>query len=110
MNKTLLSAVVLFVLATPAPSQTTAITYQGKLSDNGMIVSGQYDLQFKLFDTQTIGSGTQLGVTVSLTSVQVAGGIFTVQLDFGACPTCFNGQTRYLEIEVRLTGGPSFTT
>ena len=38
--------------------QTTAFTYQGKLVDAGSPANGQYDLQFKLFDTLTLGTGT----------------------------------------------------
>src|SRR6266446_1877680 len=72
-------------------AQTTAFTYQGKLVDNGNPASGNYDLTFKLFDTATVGSGSQQGANLSLTNVAVTSGVFTVQLDFGACGSCFNG-------------------
>src|SRR5690349_10170191 len=45
-------------------AQTTAFTYQGKLTDNGTPANGNYDLTFKLFDTPTIGSGAQQGTTL----------------------------------------------
>ncbi len=93
-----------------ATGQTTAITYQGKLADSGGPASGNYDFQFKLFDTPTLGTGTQQGSPASITNVTVTGGIFTVQLDFGACPTCFDGSSRFLEIAVKLTSNSSFTT
>jgi hypothetical protein len=35
-------------------AQTTAFTYQGKLSDGGNAATGQYDFQFKLFDTDVV--------------------------------------------------------
>jgi hypothetical protein len=56
-----------------------------------------------------VGTGTQQGSTVSVSTVMVTAGIFTVQLDFGACASCFNGAARFLEIAVKPTGGGSFT-
>ena len=91
-------------------AQGTAFTYQGKLVDTGNPANGPYDLQFKLFDTVTLGTGTQQGSTTTVTNITVAAGIFTVQLDFGACTACFDGSPRYLEIAVRPNGGGSFTT
>ncbi len=91
-------------------AQGTAFTYQGKLTDSGNLANGQFDFQFKLFDTQTVGTGTQQGITVSVPNVPVSNGIFTVSLDFGACPTCFNSSARFLEIAVRPSGGGAFTT
>jgi hypothetical protein len=51
------SLVLLF--AGVAQAQTTAFTYQGKLTDAGNPANGNYDLQFKLFDTPTVGTVTQ---------------------------------------------------
>jgi len=93
-----------------ASGQTTQFTYQGKLADSGNPASGQYDFKFKLYDTATVGTGTQQGGDVSVSSVQVTAGIFTVQLDFGACASCFNGAARFLEIAVKQTSGSTYTT
>jgi hypothetical protein len=93
-----------------ALAQGSSITYQGKLADSGTSANGQYDFQFKLFDTATVGTGSQQGGTVTVSSVTVSAGIFTVQLDFGVCPTCFNGAARFLEIAVKPTSGSTFTT
>src|SRR5690349_15799784 len=82
---------LLLLTAISAFAQTTAFTYQGKLTDSGNLANGQYDLQFKLFDTATVGTGTQQGSAVTVSNVTVSNGIFTVQLDFGACASCFNG-------------------
>src|SRR5712692_104024 len=84
--------------------QTTGFTYQGRLTDGGMAANGVYDMQFKLFDTATVGTGSLQGSpnTVTNSTVQVANGIFTVQLDFGA--TGFPGADRFLEIGVRVNG------
>jgi hypothetical protein len=90
--------------------QTTAFTYQGKLTDSGNATNGQYDFQFKLYDTATVGTGTQQGNPVSVSNVTVTGGIFTAQLDFGACSSCFDGAPRFLEIAVKPTSGSTFTT
>jgi hypothetical protein len=113
-NNRLLAFIFLIGLAlfnaSAALAQSTAFTYQGKLTDNGNPASGIYDLNFSLFDSPTVGSGTQQGTTLSLTSVAVTNGVFAVQLDFGVCESCFNGAARYLEISVRPAGGSTFTT
>ncbi len=80
-------------------AQTTAFTYQGKLTDAGNPANGNYDLQFKLFDTVMVGTGAQAGATLIRNPVAASAGIFTVQLDFGA--NVFSGADRYLEIGVR---------
>jgi hypothetical protein len=85
---------VAFCLVQLASAQTTAITYQGRLTDIGSPANGTYDLQFKLFDD----TDTQQGPTLTLDDVQVTDGIFTVQLDFG---DVFDGSARTLEIAVR---------
>lgn len=78
-------------------AQTTAFTYQGRLTDAGNPANGSYDLQCRLFDA--LNGGTQQGASVALENVAVANGIFTVQLDFGA--GAFPGAARWLEIGVR---------
>ncbi|MBS1786105.1 MAG: hypothetical protein JST85_00180 [Acidobacteria bacterium] len=83
-------------------AQNTAFTYQGKLTDAGNPANGNYDLQFKLFDTVTVGTGAQQGATIVRNSVAASAGVFTVTLDFGA--NVFGGADRYLEIGVRPSG------
>jgi len=97
----------LLILISSSHAQTTAFTYQGKLIDNGTPATGNYDLQFKLFNL--LSGGTQQGTTQTVSNVAVVNGIFTVQLDFGACDSCFNGAPRFLDISVRPTGGGVFT-
>src|SRR2546425_7739974 len=105
----LLTVLLCLFCSASAFAQTTAFTYQGKLSDNnGNPVTGNYDFEFKLFDTSAVNTGTQLGI-VPLSNVAVNAGIFTVQLDFAGCATCFNGANRWLEINVRVAGGGAFT-
>ena len=97
---------VFLALLSLAPSsvlaQGTAFQYQGKLTDAGNPANGNYDMQFKLFDTQGAGTGTQQGGTITNPIVSVTAGSFSVLLDFGS--TVFTGATRYLEIGVRPAG------
>jgi hypothetical protein len=105
------SAFFLVLLAgVTAFGQGAAFTYQGRLTDSGNPADGLYDFQFKLFDDDDFVAGNQVGNTITSFNVQVANGVFTAQLDFGACSTCFNGAPRFLEVGVRPAGSPgSFT-
>lgn len=89
-------------------AQTTAFTYQGKLTDAGNPANGNFDLQFKLFDTVTVGTGAQQGATLVRNPVAVSAGVFTVTLDFGA--NVFGGADRFLEIGVRPAGSANAYT
>src|SRR5882672_5371649 len=101
-------ATLLLLLSTaiPTQAQTSAFTYQGRLTDGGIAANGPYDLQFALFDS--LASGAQVGNTQTVASVSVSAGIFSVSLDFGSA--AFPGSNRWLEISARPTGTPSFTT
>lgn len=84
-------------LVCSAQAQTAGFTYQGKLTDGGQPANGTFDLEFKLFDA--VSGGAQQGSTLTREDVVVTGGVFTVQLDFGA--NAFPGAARFLEIGVR---------
>ena len=86
-------------------AQTTEFTYQGSLKDNANPANGTYDFEFQLYDA--ISGGTQIGSTLTRSTVNVTNGIFSTKLDFGGQ---FPGANRYLEIHVRVSGQPSFTT
>lgn len=88
-------------------AQTNFITYQGKLTDSTLPANGTYEMQFSLFDAST--DGTQIGTTITNSSVQIANGIFSVQLDFSAA-NAFDGSPRWLEIAVKKPADPVFTT
>src|SRR5215471_12847838 len=98
----------LLICAGKVNAQSTIFNYQGSLQDP--IANGNYDLQFTLWDALT--GGTQqpqpIPLTVSRPGVAVAGGAFTVQLDFGA--TAWPGADRFLEISFRPVGNATFTT
>jgi hypothetical protein len=84
----------------------TAFTYQGRLEEGGAPANGAYDLRFLLFDAAT--GGAQVGPTVDRPAAAVAGGLFTVGLDFGTA--AFTGTKRWLEVRVRRTGAGTYTT
>ncbi len=75
----------------------TGFTYQGYLTDSNGEANGAYDFQFRLYDADSLG--VQVGSTAVLGDVPVSGGIFSVELDFGA--SAFGGGGRWLEIDVR---------
>lgn len=108
-RKSLLTTVLvaIFGAAISASAQTTAFTYQGRLTDGAMAANGTYEMQFRLFDAES--GGTQTGATISNNSVTVTSGIFTVLLDFGSSPFTA-GASRWLEIGVRkATDPPGYT-
>ena len=104
MNKKSISAIVvltfyLFLCSTHSSSAEplgTAFTYQGRLIDANNPADGEYDFQFKLFDSDTDGS--QVGSDVNLGDVDVIDGYFTVELDFG---NVFDGTALWLEVGIR---------
>ncbi len=108
-ERVVIAAIAVLLGASIGIAQSTAFTYQGRLTNAGVPASGPYDMRFLLFDTADVGTGTQQGAAVNDPSVQVASGIFSVELDFGA--EVFDGSARYLEIGVRTAGsqGP-YTT
>ena len=107
-RQTLLVILLLLLTAGASLAQTTTFTYQGRLTDGGTAADGNYDFQFALFDTNTVGTGTQQGSTVNVANVTVTSGVFVVPLDFGA--DVFTGANRFLEIAVKQTSASTFTT
>jgi hypothetical protein len=87
--------------AAPQGPLGSGFTYQGQLRAGGEPVDGTCDLRFWLYDT--LAGGLQVGPLNEITGVQVNGGLFTVQLDFGA--GAFAGDARWLQIAVRCPAG-----
>lgn len=85
-------------------AQTTAINYQGKLTDTGT-PQRTYQMSFALYDA--LAGGSQIGEPFTNPSVAVNQGIFSVQLDFGAI--IFTGADRFLQISVRRNAGETYT-
>src|SRR3712207_2460942 len=98
-------APVLFLFfAAAVYAQPTAFNFQGRLIEGGNPANGQYDMIFRLFDTTTVGTGTQFGNDFAVPAVQVTSGTFNTQIDFG--PGAFTGAPRFLEISVKPTSSP----
>lgn len=103
MRRNRLLAAIAGLAALPAAALaqadvSTAFTYQGRLVDNGSAANGQYDFEFRLFNSV----GTQVGAVIFVNNQQVTDGVFTRQLDFGEQ---YFGRQIFLEIRVRP--GPS---
>src|SRR4051794_15948355 len=96
-SQQILPLTLLLCITTEIRAQPTPLTYQGRLTQDGMQVNGFYDLRFTLFDAAT--SGTVVGSTLTNAPVGVSNGLFTVALDFGG--GVFDGGARWLEIGVR---------
>ncbi len=88
-------------LARASGSTTQEFTYQGKLTQNNVVVNGTADLRFTLWDAS--GLGVQIGPVLAANGVTVSNGLVTVLLDFG--PGTFSGDGRWLEVEARFPAG-----
>ena len=86
-------------------AQSTAFTYQGKLTDSSVAANGTFQMTFSLFDA--LSDGNQVASTITNSSVLVTQGVFSVELNFGA--NAFAGPDRFLEIAVKRNGGDPFT-
>ena len=75
-----------------------SFSYQGRLTDGGTPVTGNYDLQFALWDSAERWQPGWLYADI-INSVAVSNGVFTATLDFGA--NSFPGASRFLEISAR---------
>ena len=91
----------LLLMTTAVADVGTTFTYQGQLLDGDGVVNDTCDIQFSLYDAAT--DGEQVGSTVTKSAVDITGGLFTVELDFGS--SAFAGDPRWLELAVRCPAG-----
>lgn len=83
-----------------------SFTYQGSLSQSGVPVEGTVPMRFSLWDAAGTGAppagGTQIGAGQIVPGVAVVGGLFSVEVNAGGefGTEAFNGQARWLQIEV----------
>ncbi|HEX8734219.1 MAG TPA: tail fiber domain-containing protein [Pyrinomonadaceae bacterium] len=105
ISKLLLFVFVVCAASISAAAQTTAFTYQGRLTDSTVpLGTGTYDFQFALFDA----NDNQIGAAQTKSGVQVTNGVFTVALDFGVNAFA-SGADRFLQIAVKRTTDSIFT-
>ncbi len=77
----------------------TAFTYQGQLKRAGFPLNGPIDARFSLWLNPTgVDPSSQIGSTLTINAIEIANGLFSVELDFGQ--DAFNGNARWLEVEV----------
>ncbi len=92
----------LFITPAMATPLGNAFSYQGHVIDDGVPVDGSIAMVFTLYDDEV--SGPPLGMVVfdgippNPPPVDVANGLFMVELDFGV--EVFNGEDRWLELTV----------
>jgi len=79
------------------PPVASKINYQGQLTDSeGNPLDGNYDMEFRLYDS--VSGGSQVGSTITKNGVAVTKGQFSVKLDVDQ--SVFNGQGLWLEVKV----------
>jgi hypothetical protein len=101
-----LSVVAFLGAISLAHAQTTAFTYHGRLNNGGAPANGAHDMRFSVYDADT--GGLLVAGPLPVDSVNVANGLFTARIDFGA--GIFTGPPRWLEVSVRQGGAGAFTT
>ncbi len=107
-SKLILSALALLSVfslpLSPAHAQDTAISYSGELKNTGVLVNGDYDVRFGIYDASE--GGTRIG-PLKTNAVSVKDGRFSATVDFGE--SVFTGEARWLEVGVRPVGIGSFS-
>src|SRR5690606_28927926 len=79
-----LSALLLALAAAAAPAWAQPVSYQGRFTDNGQVPSGQYELRFTVYPTQSGGTALGSVLTRSVSLQTSDDGVFSFQdLDFG---------------------------
>ena len=110
MHRIIAAIALSTVLASTGRGQSavgTSFTYQGVLKNQGQAQTGIMEFRFRLYDAQA--GGTQIGPMIQPPPSAVLDGLFSLELDFGA--GIFNGNARWLEIDVRAYGtNGAFTT
>lgn len=88
-----------------AQSVSDTFLYQGELLEGGEPADGLYDLIFRLYEDE-VGGNFILGTFDLVEDVEVVDGRFSCAVDFsGSNSALRDDQPRWLEIEVRPSGG-----
>lgn len=91
----------LIFTAPQAADLSSRFTYQGELKSGPVPVNGQADFRVTLWDALT--SGSQIGLGNEIVDVPVVNGVFQMHPNFTAA--VFDGQRRWIEIEVQFPSG-----
>lgn len=111
-NNSIIMPITLFALVWASPARagellSSRFSYQGRLNLSGSPVSNTADFVFTLWDADV--DGTMIGASSAIDDVTIVDGLFAVELDFGV--EAFNGESRWLQIDVRSPAGSgAFTT
>jgi len=89
-----------------AHAQSTAFTYHGILNRNRAPVTGEYDMEFAVYDVEN--GGAAVAGPLPKNAVGVTNGLFSVRIDF--LGGVFTGPPRWLEVKVRPAGNGNFET
>jgi len=108
-RRVLILSAILCAAFVAAQAQTTAFTYQGRLSDRANPANGAYQMQFALYDVSNVQQPQPIPITITLNNVAVTNGVFTVSLDFGGSAFTLGGD-RFLEIRVFSTATSGYVT
>ncbi|MBX9737085.1 MAG: hypothetical protein K2X32_09180, partial [Phycisphaerales bacterium] len=95
--------VALALLSAPsraAAQSASSVTYQGVLTENGLPVTGTYDIRFELYDARQ--GGQKISPTLCVNDAQVTSGLFTVVVPL---PALTSGTPVFLEVSTRLDNG-----
>jgi hypothetical protein len=98
MKSSSLSLALAALFALPSVAPAARFTYHGELSDGGAPANGAYDLRLRTFGAP--GAKTPLGEATELPDVDVANGVFALEVDLPEGPL---GNT-YVEVSVRKAG------
>lgn len=88
-------------LAASSFAQSSAFTYQGELTQDGVPANGAYDMRFRVFDAAVGGSA--VGSIACVDNVSVSEGRFTALVD--TVQQFAQQGARFIEIEVRQDSG-----
>lgn len=107
MKLLLTSFTALLALTTLSPADPlgNSFTYQGRLNHNNAPANGSFDLKFELFDAAA--DGNPAGTPVELPAQNIAGGLFSTDLDFGG-PAVFDGTAYWMEVSAKTAGAEEY--
>lgn len=102
----LLFALLVATTLTVTTAKAQPFVYQGSLTSGAVPVNTPHDFTFRIYTAAT--GGSQVGTTSTASDITPENGTFTATVSPGN--NVFTGPDRWLEIAVRSTGSPTYTT